>query len=52
VEVAQRAHAKKLVITHHDPDHNDSFLDIVEEKCKKVFPNSLLAKEGMELRVG
>ena len=51
VEVAERAHAKKLIITHHDPDHDDLFLDGIEEKCKKAFPNSLLAKEGMELEV-
>ncbi len=52
VEVAKRAHVKKLVITHHDPDHDDSFLDMIEEKCKKAFPDSLLAQEGMEIVVG
>ncbi len=51
VEVAIRANAKKLIITHHDPDHNDDFLDSIEKECKKVFPASLLAKEGMEVSV-
>ncbi len=51
VEVAIRANVKKLIITHHDPDHNDDFLDDLEKKCQKVFPNSLFAKEGMEILV-
>jgi phosphoribosyl 1,2-cyclic phosphodiesterase len=51
VEVALQAHVKKLVITHHDPDHNDEFLDDLEKKCQKKFPNSLFAKEGMEILV-
>jgi len=51
VEVAIRANAKKLIITHHDPDHNDDFLDSMEEECQKLFPDSLFAKEGMEVSV-
>jgi len=51
IEVAQEANVKKLIITHHDPDHNDDFLDGVEKECKKKFPNSCLAKEGMEVTV-
>lgn len=50
-EVAKRAHVKKLIITHHDPDHNDDFLDKMEKECKAYFPNSLFAKEGMEVLV-
>jgi len=52
VEVAIRAKVKNLIITHHDPDHNDDFLDAMEIECQKVFPNSLFAKEGMEVAVG
>jgi len=51
VEVAIRANVKKLIITHHDPDHNDEFLDGLEKECQKIFPNSLFAKEGMEVSV-
>jgi phosphoribosyl 1,2-cyclic phosphodiesterase len=51
VEVAIKAKVKRLIITHHDPDHNDDFLDDIEKKCQKLFPNSLLAKEGMEVVV-
>jgi len=51
VEVATRANVKKLIITHHDPDHDDDFLDAMEKECKEAFPNSLFAKERMEVSV-
>jgi phosphoribosyl 1,2-cyclic phosphodiesterase len=51
VEVAKRAEVKKLIITHHDPDHDDDMLDSMESECQKEFPNSVFAKEGMEAHV-
>lgn len=51
VEVAIKANVKKLIITHHSPDHDDDMLDAMERECQKVFPNSLFAKEGMEVEV-
>ena len=51
VEVAKRANVKKLIITHHDPDHDDDMLDSMERECQKEFPNSFFAKEGMEVQV-
>ena len=51
VEVAVRAKVKKLIITHHDPDHDDDFLDSMEKDCQEIFPNSVFAKEGMEILV-
>jgi len=51
VEVAKRANVKKLIITHHDPDHDDDMLDSMESECQKEFPNSVFAKDGMEVQV-
>lgn len=51
VEVAIQANVKRLIITHHDPDHNDKFLDDIEKECQEMLPNSLFAKEGMEVLV-
>jgi phosphoribosyl 1,2-cyclic phosphodiesterase len=51
VEVAIKANVKRLIITHHDPDHNDAFLDDLEKKCRKILPNALFAREGMEVVV-
>jgi phosphoribosyl 1,2-cyclic phosphodiesterase len=51
IEVAIRSKVKKLIITHHDPDHNDDFLDNMEKACKAEFPDCLFAREGMEVNV-
>ena len=51
IEVAIKANVKKLIITHHDPDHDDDFLDRMEEMSKKEFANCQFAREGMEVIV-
>jgi len=49
VKVAKAANVKKLVIFHHDPIHSDDFMDQVGRDTAEVFPNSIVAKEGMEI---
>ena len=49
VEVADRANVKKLIITHHDPDHDDAFLSEIEKQCQARFSNTILAREKMEI---
>lgn len=51
IEVAKLANVKKLFITHHDPDHDDKFLDNVEIECKKHFDNVELAKDNLEVEL-
>lgn len=51
VKAAEAAGVKKLVVFHHDPNHSDDFLDDVQKQVRAVFPNSILAKEGMILPV-
>ncbi len=51
VKVAKAAHVKKLVIFHHDPLHNDDFLDRVGEQVADAFPNSLMAREGLTIQL-
>lgn len=51
VEVAVKANVKRLIITHHDPNHNDDFLASLEKESQKSFPNCFFAKEGMEVVV-
>jgi hypothetical protein len=41
-----------LVIFHHDPLHNDDFLDNVGQAVKAEFPDSLMAREGMIIHLG
>ncbi|GET42428.1 beta-lactamase-like protein [Microseira wollei NIES-4236] len=49
VKVAIAANVKKLVIFHHDPLHDDDFLDSVGEQVQQKFPNAVMAREGMSL---
>lgn len=51
VKMAKAAEVKRLVIFHHDPLHNDDFLDNVGEQVKAAFPNSLMAREGMTVAI-
>jgi phosphoribosyl 1,2-cyclic phosphodiesterase len=49
VKVAKAADVKKLVIFHHDPLHDDGFMDQVKEDTARQFPNSVVAWEGLEI---
>ncbi|RBP46223.1 phosphoribosyl 1,2-cyclic phosphodiesterase [Roseimicrobium gellanilyticum] len=51
LQVAEMAGAKRLAMTHHDPDHDDEFLTRMEKLCQGRFKECLLAKEGMELEL-
>lgn len=51
IEVAKRAGAKMLAITHHDPEHDDNFLLKAEKLCQSKFKDCVLAREGMEIIV-
>ncbi len=51
VKVAQAANVKTLVIYHHDPAHNDDFLDRVGKQAAAKFPGAIMAREGIVLQV-
>ncbi|NJK28053.1 MAG: MBL fold metallo-hydrolase [Coleofasciculaceae cyanobacterium SM2_3_26] len=51
VKVAKAAKVKQLAIFHHDPQHNDDFLDKVGEQVSQQFPNSFLAREGQSVNL-
>lgn len=46
-EVAIRANVKQLVVTHHDPDHDDDYLRSAEKSCQDIFPETTFAREGL-----
>ncbi len=50
-EVAREVEAKSLILFHHDPGHNDSLIEDIEEKAKSIYPNTRAAYEGMEIKV-
>lgn len=49
VRLAEAANVKTFVIFHHDPLHNDEFLDAVGREAADRFPRAVMAKEGMVL---
>lgn len=51
VKIAKAAKVKKLVIFHHDPLHDDDFMDRIKEDTVRQFPDSLVAWEGLEIDV-
>lgn len=51
VKVAKAANVKKLVIFHHDPLHDDDFLDQIGKDVAREFPNSILAREGTPVQI-
>jgi phosphoribosyl 1,2-cyclic phosphodiesterase len=51
IKLAIAAGVKQLVIFHHDPSHNDDFMDAIGISAAKVFPQTIVAREGMALFV-
>lgn len=49
IKIAKAANVKKLVIFHHDPLHDDNFMDQIKEDTACQFPNSVVAWEGLEI---
>ncbi len=51
VKIAKQAGVKQLVIFHHDPAHNDNFLDGIGKKAATAFSNAILAREGQSIEL-
>jgi phosphoribosyl 1,2-cyclic phosphodiesterase len=51
VKIAIAARVKKLVIFHHDPSHDDEFMDSIGIRAAEMFPQAIVAREGMELHI-
>ncbi|MCH7929176.1 MAG: MBL fold metallo-hydrolase [Proteobacteria bacterium] len=48
--LADAARVKTFVVFHHDPDHNDAFMDAVARDVEAARRGSVVACEGMTLR--
>ena len=49
VRLCDAAAVKRLVIYHHDPSHDDDFMDRVAVEADRVRPGTVVAKEGGSL---
>lgn len=52
VELAKAANVRELIMFHHNPCHDDNYLDQLEMEMRGYFPRVRLAREGMILRLG
>jgi phosphoribosyl 1,2-cyclic phosphodiesterase len=51
VRLADAAKVKQLVLFHHDPGHDDDFMDKVVAEANKLRPGTIAAREVLELSV-
>jgi phosphoribosyl 1,2-cyclic phosphodiesterase len=51
VRVCKALNVKKLVLFHHDPNHDDAFLDNVLAEAQQLFPNTISATRDLEIEV-
>lgn len=51
LRLCRMAGAKKLVVFHHEPDHNDVFMQNLEDEVGRQNANIVVAREGMVLRL-
>src|SRR3954462_814227 len=49
VRLCKEAGARRMVVFHHDPDHDDEMLDGVAHEVQKLLPGSVVAHEGLAL---
>lgn len=50
VRLCDAAAAGRLVAFHHDPEHDDTFMDEIARQLARARPGSLVAAEGLTLR--
>ena len=50
-DVARIAGVKRLALFHHNPGHDDTFLENMERKAQAVFPGAFIAREGMAVEL-
>ena len=47
IRLANEANAGKLCLFHHDPEHNDAFMDLVAAAAESARPGTIVAREGL-----
>ncbi|HET7681857.1 MAG TPA: MBL fold metallo-hydrolase [Xanthobacteraceae bacterium] len=51
VRLADAGGVTRLAIFHHDPDHDDTFMQKVEVAAAKAHPGAFVAREGLVLQL-
>lgn len=51
IRLCRSADVAQLAIFHHDPSHDDAFMDKVAEDARKMWANAFVAREGMTVEI-
>jgi phosphoribosyl 1,2-cyclic phosphodiesterase len=49
VRLCRAAGVKKLAIFHHDPEHDDEFMEQLEDKAQREWSGAVVARDNMEI---
>jgi len=51
VRLCKAARVKRLVVFHHDPDHDDDRMDAIGREAAAALPGAVVAREGLQLKL-
>jgi phosphoribosyl 1,2-cyclic phosphodiesterase len=51
VKISREAGVKKVVLFHHDPEHDDKAIDAILRNARKRFSRTVAAREGMKIKL-
>jgi phosphoribosyl 1,2-cyclic phosphodiesterase len=51
LKLGEKAEVGQVIIFHHDPSRDDDAAEAIEAKAKKISPNSIIAREGMIIKL-
>lgn len=52
VRLCRAANVRQLAIFHHEPDHDDAFMDRLAAEATAEWQGAIVAREGMTLSIG
>ena len=51
MRLCREANVKRLAVFHHNPDHNDAYMEQLEAEVLKAWDGSFVAREGMTVGI-
>jgi len=51
IRLANAADAGQLCLFHHDPEHDDSFMDVIRAAADTARPGTIVASEGLQVEL-
>ncbi|MFC3230827.1 MBL fold metallo-hydrolase [Marinibaculum pumilum] len=51
IRLCQQANVKTLAIFHHDPDHEDHFMERLEADARSLWTGAIVARENMRINL-